>query len=73
MDIIQSIIIIFIALFVINRFLPIKGITNISVEEVKNKFKAIMSNSGVRTPEEYKGNIVHHQKYTSFQFTWKIR
>ena len=57
MDIIQWIIIIFIALFVINRFLPIKGITNISVEEVKNKFKDNnVQFIDVRTPGEYKGN-----------------
>lgn len=57
MDIIQWIIFIFIALFVINRFLPTKGVTNIAVAEVKNKFKdKNVQFIDVRTPGEYKAN-----------------
>ena len=54
-----------IALFVINRFIPQKGITNITVQEAKDKFK---DNSvqfiDVRTPGEYKAN--HRPPFENF-------
>ncbi|MBU5466255.1 rhodanese-like domain-containing protein [Virgibacillus sp. MSJ-26] len=57
MDIIQWIFIILIALFVINRFIPKKGITNITVQEAKDKFKdKSVQFIDVRTPGEYKAN-----------------
>lgn len=57
MDIIQWIFIILIALFVFNRFIPKKGITNISVQEAKDKFKdKSIQFIDVRTPGEYKAN-----------------
>ena len=57
MDIIQWIIIILVALFVINHFIPTKGITNITVQETKDKFKdKNVQFIDVRTPREYKTN-----------------
>lgn len=57
MDIIQWIFIILIALFVINRFIPKKGITNITVQEAKDKIKdKSVQFIDVRTPGEYKAN-----------------
>lgn len=57
MDIIQWILIIVIVLFLVNRFMPKKGITNITVQEAKEK---ISDNSvqfiDVRTPGEYQAN-----------------
>ncbi|MCU9615002.1 rhodanese-like domain-containing protein [Caldibacillus lycopersici] len=62
MDIIQWIIIILIALFVIRHFLPTKGITTISIEQTKNKFKdKNVQFIDVRTPGEYKAN--HRQQF----------
>lgn len=57
MEILQWVLITLLALIIIRRFLPVKGITNISVEQVKEKF----SDKGVqfidvRTPREYKAN-----------------
>ncbi len=57
MEILQWVLITLLALIIIRRFLPVKGITNISVEQVKEKF----SDKGVqfidvRTPGEYKAN-----------------
>jgi rhodanese-related sulfurtransferase len=63
MDIIQWIFIILIAGFFISRFIPVKGIKNISVQEAKIKCKdKLVQCVDVRTPSEYKAN---HQK--SFQ------
>ncbi|WP_339226661.1 rhodanese-like domain-containing protein [Oceanobacillus sp. FSL K6-2867] len=57
MDIIQWIIVIIIAAFLINRFMPAKGITSISVQEAKSKFKDNeVQFIDVRTPGEYKAN-----------------
>src|SRR5699024_11818428 len=55
--IIQWILIIGIALFILKRFLPVKGISNITIEEAKNKVgdKNIQF-IDVRTPGEYKAN-----------------
>lgn len=38
MEILQWVLITLLALIIIRRFLPVKGITNISVEQVKEKF-----------------------------------
>ena len=64
MDIIQWIIFIFIALFVINRFLPTKGITNIAVEEkLKINLRIKMFNLLMYVHREsIKQIIVHHLK-----------
>ena len=57
MGILQWIFIILIVLFVINRFVPKKGITNITVQEAKDKFKdKSVQFIDVRTPGEYKAN-----------------
>lgn len=57
MDIIRWILIILIALFVINRFIPKKGITNVTVQEAKVKFKdKSVQFIDVRTPGEFKAN-----------------
>ncbi|RKQ37292.1 rhodanese-like domain-containing protein [Oceanobacillus halophilus] len=57
MDIIQWIFIIIIAVFLIQRFMPVKGITNITTEQAKNKFKdKDVQFIDVRTPGEYKAN-----------------
>ncbi|MEH7223656.1 rhodanese-like domain-containing protein [Bacillus sp. JJ1566] len=57
MDMIQWIIIILLALFVFRRFIPTKGITNITVQEAKDKFKdKSVQFIDVRTPGEYKAN-----------------
>jgi len=55
--IIQWVLIIGIAWFILQRFIPVKGIANISTQEAKDKF----SNKNVqfvdvRTPGEYKAN-----------------
>lgn len=55
MEILQWVLITLLALIIIRRFLPVKGITNISVEQVKEKF----SDKGVqfidvRIPENIK-------------------
>lgn len=57
MDSIQWIFILIIVVFVMIRFMPTKGVTNITVEEAKNKFtdKKIQF-IDVRTPGEYKAN-----------------
>ncbi|OZU88615.1 rhodanese [Virgibacillus indicus] len=57
MDNIQWIFIILIAAFVISRFMPTKGVTNITVQEAKNKFSdKKVQFIDVRTPGEYKTN-----------------
>ncbi|WP_085993135.1 rhodanese-like domain-containing protein [Oceanobacillus senegalensis] len=57
MGVIEWIILILIIGVLVNHFMPVKGISNISVQEAKNKFK---ENSvqfiDVRTPGEYKAN-----------------
>ncbi|PAV28706.1 rhodanese [Virgibacillus profundi] len=57
MDSIQWILIILIAGFVIGRFMPTKGVNNITAQEAKNKFtdKKVQF-IDVRTPREYKAN-----------------
>lgn len=57
MDFIQWIFIILIALFFMNRFLPTKGVTNITVQEAKDKTKdKNIQFIDVRTQGEYKAN-----------------
>ncbi|MDS9473126.1 rhodanese-like domain-containing protein [Sporosarcina pasteurii] len=57
MDIIQWLIIILLVVFVMRRFLPTKGVTNISVQETKDKLKdKQVQFIDVRTPGEYKAN-----------------
>ncbi|EHL78629.1 rhodanese-like domain-containing protein [Bacillus smithii] len=57
MDILQWIIIALIAAYVISRFIPTKGITNITVQEAKDKFKdKNIQFIDVRTLGEYKAN-----------------
>lgn len=57
MDIFQWIMLILIALFVFRRFIPTKGVTNITVQEAKDKFndKSVQF-IDVRTPGEFKAN-----------------
>lgn len=60
MDILQWIIMIIAVVFVVKFFLPLKGISNITAKEAKDKFKEKdVQFIDVRTPAEYKGN---HQK-----------
>ncbi|OZU89128.1 rhodanese [Virgibacillus indicus] len=60
MEILQWIIVIIAAGFVIKLFLPAKGISNITTKEAKDKFKEKdVQFIDVRTPGEYKAN---HQK-----------
>lgn len=55
--IIQWVLIIGIAWFILQRFIPVKGITNISTQEAKDKFSdKNVQFVDVRTPGEYKGN-----------------
>lgn len=57
MDMIKWILVILIGLFIINRFIPKKGITNITVQEAKDKLKdKDVQFIDVRTPNEYKAN-----------------
>ncbi|MEJ8765470.1 rhodanese-like domain-containing protein [Oceanobacillus sp. HCA-5259] len=57
MSVIQWIILIVIIAFFGFRFMPVKGIMNISVQEAKNKFKDHnVQFIDVRTPGEYKAN-----------------
>jgi rhodanese-related sulfurtransferase len=57
MGIMESILLILIIVFLVNRFMPVKGITNISVQEAKDKFKDNnVQFIDVRTPGEYKAN-----------------
>ncbi|MEN2767993.1 rhodanese-like domain-containing protein [Ornithinibacillus xuwenensis] len=57
MDTIEWILLIIIIAFLVNRFMPVKGITNISVQEAKDKFKDNQVQFiDVRTPGEYKAN-----------------
>jgi rhodanese-related sulfurtransferase len=62
MDMIQIIIFILITAFVLRCFIPVKGVTNITVQEAKDKFK---NNNvqfiDVRTPGEYKA--IHRQPF----------
>lgn len=54
---IQWIIIILIVAFFASRLIPVKGITNISVQDAKDKFKnQQVQFIDVRTPGEYKAN-----------------
>ncbi|WP_010096376.1 rhodanese-like domain-containing protein [Ornithinibacillus scapharcae] len=57
MDIIELIILVLVIAFFISRFLPAKGISNISVQEAKEKFKdSNVQFIDVRTLGEYKAN-----------------
>jgi rhodanese-related sulfurtransferase len=53
----EWIILLVIAAFAVNRFIPTKGIRNITVQETKNKFNdKNVQFIDVRTPNEYKAN-----------------
>lgn len=57
MDIVQWIIILFLAVILISRIILVKGIMSISVQEAKNKFKDNkVQFIDVRTAGEYKAN-----------------
>lgn len=57
MDMVQIIILLFISAFVLQRFIPTKGVMNITVQEVKEKFKdKNVQFIDVRTPGEYIAN-----------------
>ncbi len=57
MDIVQWVIIILVIAFFVSRFMPVKGITNIIVQEAKDKFgDNNVQFIDVRTPGEYKAN-----------------
>lgn len=57
MSIFEWILIIVIVLFLASRFMPVKGVTNVTVEEVKSKLKDKTSQFiDVRTPGEYNAN-----------------
>ena len=57
MDIIQIIILVLVVVFIATRFMPVKGITNITVQEAKDKLKDHQVQFiDVRTPGEYKAN-----------------
>ncbi|GFZ75929.1 sulfurtransferase [Compostibacillus humi] len=60
MDILQWGFIVIIAVFFLYRFLPVKGVVQISVQEAKEKFKdSNVQFIDVRTPGEYKA---YHRK-----------
>jgi rhodanese-related sulfurtransferase len=55
--IIQWLLILAIALFILKRFLPVKGVSNITTQEAKEKFRDKDTQFiDVRTPGEYKAN-----------------
>lgn len=59
MDLMQWIILILFIAFIWSRFMPVKGVSNISVQEAKDKFKdANVQFIDVRTPMEYRANHV---------------
>jgi len=56
-EVIQWILIIGAALFIINRFLPVKGVATITPPEVRQKLKdENVQGIDVRTPGEYQAN-----------------
>lgn len=56
-QLIQWALIIVAAWFLLSRFMPVKGITNITAQEAKNKIKdKSIQFVDVRTPGEYKAN-----------------
>ncbi|WP_121640443.1 rhodanese-like domain-containing protein [Virgibacillus sp. Bac330] len=60
MEIVQWGIIAIAVVFIVSRFMPVKGVTQMTVQEVKNKLKdRKVQFIDVRTPQEYKTN---HQK-----------
>jgi rhodanese-related sulfurtransferase len=57
MGIFEWVILLLIVAYFISRFIPVKGITNISVQEAKDKLKDNnVQFIDVRTPGEYKAN-----------------
>src|SRR5699024_11345809 len=55
--IIQWVLIIGVAWFILQRFIPVKGVANISTQEAKDKFSdKNVQFVDVRTPGEYKAN-----------------
>lgn len=68
MGMFEWILLIIIIVFLVNRFMPVKGITNISVQEAKNKFKDNnVQFIDVRTPGEYKAN--HRKPFKNIPLT----
>lgn len=64
MEIFQWIIIILAIAFLINRFMPVKGINQITSQETNRKFKnKNVQFVDVRTPQEYKAN--HRKPFTN--------
>lgn len=61
---IKWLIILLLVVFIMRRFLPTKGVTNLSVQEAKEKLKdKQVQFIDVRTPGEYKAN--HQAKFTN--------
>lgn len=59
MEYLNYIILVLLAVFIINRFLPIKGIRNISTAELKNELQDKNKQFiDVRTPGEFKNNHI---------------
>ncbi|MBU8567225.1 rhodanese-like domain-containing protein [Virgibacillus pantothenticus] len=57
MEIIQWVILALAIIFIISRFMPVKGITQLTSQEVKKKLKdKQVQFIDVRTPQEYKSN-----------------
>mgnify|MGYP001411104959 CR=1 FL=1 len=55
--------ILFFIWFILNRFLPVKGVTNIDTEEAKKRLKhSTIQGIDVRTPGEYQA---YHSNYFS--------
>ncbi|GAA0302993.1 hypothetical protein GGQ92_003070 [Gracilibacillus halotolerans] len=64
MEFIQIIILVLVIAFFITRFLPVKGVMNISIEEAKDKSKdGNIQFIDVRTPGEFKAN--HKKPFTN--------
>ncbi|WP_226037606.1 rhodanese-like domain-containing protein [Aquibacillus saliphilus] len=63
MDYINYIIIALLILFVVKRFVPTKGVRNISTTDLKNELKDKSKQFvDVRTPAEFKGNKIREFK-----------
>jgi len=63
MSVFSWLIIILLVIFIINRFMPTKGVKNITVQEAKDKLKdKQIQLIDVRTPGEYKSNHVKRFK-----------
>lgn len=59
MDLINYLFIAFLVFFIVNRFIPTRGVRNISTAELKNELKDTTKLFvDVRTPGEFKGNHI---------------